>query len=341
MTKSVSNRLTNHKLNLLAGIGVDVNQVLRKSGISQFTLNKSNGRIPYRQHKQFIHETTQYNEHIVTGMSCLNQLYGIFPELFGLCLNAESAVEAMRNFIRYRFIMGDCDDIEMRVSENRLWLEYTNNDRDERSNSSIGHFLFFKEILSHYLPRFSINVSFDNAIPLNGQSVDARFNTFCRYGENRNRMVVTSANLHQKNPMYNPNLYAMQKQLAEQRRSDLLMMSSYSAYVKECIAQSIERKEDDATDTLLDDVCQSLGVSRWTLNGKLNKENTTFSDLLKLVRLEKACSLLVSTEKSISEISMLCRFSSQSAFSKFFRKNNKLSPMQYRDININTASFRG
>ena len=341
MTKSVSNRLTNHKLNLLAGIGIDVNQVLRKSGISQFTLNKSNGRIPYRQHKQFIHETTQYNEHIVTGMTCLNQLYGIFPELFGLCLNAESAVEAMRNFIRYRFIMGDCDHVEMRVTDNQLWLEYTNSDHQERSNSSVGHFLFFKEILSHYLPRFTIKVSFDNAVPLNDRSVNARFDTFCLYGQNRNRMIVTSPDLHKKNPIYNSNLYAMQQQLAEQRRSDLLVMSSYSAYIKECIAQSIEQKDEESTDTLLDDICHDLGVSRWTLNGKLNKEHTTFSDLLKQVRLEKACSLLVSTQKSINEISLLCRFSSQSAFSKFFRKNNKLSPMQYRDTNINTASFRG
>lgn len=51
-------------------------------------------------------------------------------------------------------------------------------------------------------------------------------------------------------------------------------------------------------------------------------------------KLKKACDLLRKSSYSISEISLLSGFSSQSYFSKVFKKNINLTPLEYRNLFI-------
>jgi AraC family transcriptional regulator len=50
--------------------------------------------------------------------------------------------------------------------------------------------------------------------------------------------------------------------------------------------------------------------------------------------MEKAQDLLIHTKLPLSEVAILCGFSSQSQFSTMFAKMNKISPLQYRQLNI-------
>ena len=51
-------------------------------------------------------------------------------------------------------------------------------------------------------------------------------------------------------------------------------------------------------------------------------------------KLKKACDLLRKSSYSVSEISSLSGFSSQSYFSKIFKKNINMTPLEYRDLFI-------
>lgn len=57
----------------------------------------------------------------------------------------------------------------------------------------------------------------------------------------------------------------------------------------------------------------------------------TPSEYLRHIRLEYACELLYSTEKSILDISLECGFSSVSNFNRYFRKVYKKSPREWRN----------
>lgn len=58
--------------------------------------------------------------------------------------------------------------------------------------------------------------------------------------------------------------------------------------------------------------------------------NTSFVDYLNFVRISKAENLLLSTEKSISEISELVGFKSGAYFTKIFKRLKSCTPMEYR-----------
>ncbi|CAI1906316.1 Methylphosphotriester-DNA--protein-cysteine S-methyltransferase [Serratia quinivorans] len=50
-------------------------------------------------------------------------------------------------------------------------------------------------------------------------------------------------------------------------------------------------------------------------------------------RMEKARNLLIRTRLPLSEIAILCGFSSQSQFSTMFARSNQIAPLQYRQLN--------
>jgi AraC-like DNA-binding protein len=54
------------------------------------------------------------------------------------------------------------------------------------------------------------------------------------------------------------------------------------------------------------------------------------SNFLNRIRLEKACRLLKGTEKPVSTIAYECGFDDTSYFSNLFKKQYKVTPMQFR-----------
>lgn len=53
-------------------------------------------------------------------------------------------------------------------------------------------------------------------------------------------------------------------------------------------------------------------------------------DFLNAYRLKVSCSLLASTDKSITEIALACGFNHLSYFSKYFAENYGCTPREYR-----------
>ena len=83
----------------------------------------------------------------------------------------------------------------------------------------------------------------------------------------------------------------------------------------------------------LDDACLELGMSRSSFNTFLHEvANTTFSMLLRELRINHACGLLRNDDLSVAEISYSCGFSTPSFFSATFRRVKGMLPKDYRAI---------
>lgn len=81
-------------------------------------------------------------------------------------------------------------------------------------------------------------------------------------------------------------------------------------------------------------VAAEMGFSQAQLSRKVKAlTNYTPSELLRRMRLQKAHTLLLNSEKSISEITYECGFSSPAYFSKCFRDAYGKSPRQFREMN--------
>ncbi|MFD2017834.1 helix-turn-helix domain-containing protein [Vibrio olivae] len=94
----------------------------------------------------------------------------------------------------------------------------------------------------------------------------------------------------------------------------------------------VEKNRPSNESNLLNSVCSEVNISRWTLYRKLSQENTTFSALLKSVRLDMSLHFLLHSRCSVQEISDRTGFGSSSAFSRFFYTNMGMAPLNYRKV---------
>jgi AraC-like DNA-binding protein len=90
----------------------------------------------------------------------------------------------------------------------------------------------------------------------------------------------------------------------------------------------------------LEDLAQSLGLSRRTLVRRLESEGNQYQDLLDEARNELACWYLRQSSRSLSEIAERIGFSDQGNFSRGFRRWQGLTPSEYRRCFLPTASGR-
>ncbi len=84
----------------------------------------------------------------------------------------------------------------------------------------------------------------------------------------------------------------------------------------------------------VDQIARELAIDRSTLSKKFSKElGFHISDFIMRRKLEEAKSLLIYTEKTISEISEYLCFSSQAYFQNVFKKKYNLTPKEFRKQN--------
>lgn len=334
MTKSVSNVLTMWKLNALTDGGVDVSFMLNKCNISDYELNKANGRISQTQHYDLILETSKYNDVILNKQSSMEFFYQLFPDLFGLCMNEFSACKSMESFIRYRAIMGDCDICEIKNNSDSFLIEYKNEGPRQLANgSAVGNFLLFFDILKKYLPTMSLQIGFAGHAITSEKIINEQFQSKCLFNQGVNSLLVRGKGLNERSDFFNEKLNQLQKAKAEKICFELQKSKLFSQTVAEIIEGIINSHAVEGGDTVFDGVCSMLKQSRWTINKRLQAENTNFTEILKNVRFNMACKLLVESNKTIQEISELIFFSSQAIFSRFFSSHANISPVKYRNKN--------
>ena len=84
-------------------------------------------------------------------------------------------------------------------------------------------------------------------------------------------------------------------------------------------------------DTSIDSIADMLGVHRVTLGRFCRKEiKMPPKEYLTSLRMEKAASMLVSTDLPVKEISKMSGFREPNYFEKVFRKTFKTTPTEYR-----------
>ena len=91
----------------------------------------------------------------------------------------------------------------------------------------------------------------------------------------------------------------------------------------------------------LEDVAAYVGLNPTYLSSIFKRElKISFSNYLTQKRIEEACSLLLRSNHSLSDIAAEAGFENQSYFSQSFRKHTGMSPKEYRKTQIPYSSGR-
>lgn len=91
-------------------------------------------------------------------------------------------------------------------------------------------------------------------------------------------------------------------------------------------------RENLSRDITREEVARHAGISSGHFS-HLVRESTgrSFSELLRAFRVEAACGLLRSTDRSLADIAVSCGFCDQSYFSHVFRELKGMTPRQFRE----------
>lgn len=88
-----------------------------------------------------------------------------------------------------------------------------------------------------------------------------------------------------------------------------------------------------AGDCTVENIANTLGISVRKIQLQLKDNGTSYSELLRDCRLDKACELLKKPTETITDISLQLGFSNSSTFSRTFKEWTTLSPKDWRKIN--------
>ena len=115
----------------------------------------------------------------------------------------------------------------------------------------------------------------------------------------------------------------------------LLLSYQVMPYLSNITTGEILHYIDDnyGNDLTLPGLAKKFGLSESGLSKKIKAfTNMTFKEYLTKTRIEAAKSLLISSEKSITEIAVLCGYNSSNFFGDVFKKNMGMSPSSYKKM---------
>lgn len=314
--------------------GVGPVQFEARTGIGAQDLLDVDGRLDGARHErcvELIHALSPSIEWLV-DRQC--GLYPHFPALGNHCFNAPTLREAISAFLQFRSIIGEFDFLFVKQTPGWVQVEYVAEFMPHNYFQALANFQVLATLIRTYDIKEStvFHVSLTGTAPRNGRLLEDFFGAPVRFDSNANQMRFDSAMLDAPFPHYNAALAPHLLQQLQQQFRQVQQGHSFSATVEQLISEIVMDCDFDNSRkaSLLSTVCERLETSRWTLNRQLRIEGLNFSDLETRVKLERACRLLRETRCSLSEISDMLGFSSQSAFTRFFRSGHQMAPQTFR-----------
>lgn len=121
----------------------------------------------------------------------------------------------------------------------------------------------------------------------------------------------------------------LQPVIAQQARYQLQSIQTQNGYISRVTDVLLKLLPQGYSS--IEKVAESLHVTPRTLQRHLNTQGTTYSDLLRRVRLDKANDCLIHTDMNLTDIALSLGYREQSSFSSAYKNWTGLSPLQARE----------
>ena len=279
---------------------------------------------------QFIDKTTSINGYgFMLGEYINPSSKGLLASLISQC---ETIKEALDNFITYLDWMNSSEHWSIKFEGDLLELHFTldqtkgyPNALIEKSMSSLVHW-------ARKLSRQDVEVvaaQFTFPEPSYIEVFQSTFGDNITFSKFDNIIFLHKSILKRKIISFNPYL----KNLLEEK-----IINNKESYIKESNIKVINKEsvEELILELLpvkkanIDEVCHQLSISRQTLYRHLQKENTSFKEILNQIRKRQSAKLLADKDISILEVSDILGYTEVSSFYTAFNKWYDLSVSQFR-----------
>lgn len=342
--KTVSNIVSRSLFSFLQQHDVPAAAIHHRTGLSSYELTQSDSRISAAQHYRLMILVEEKREFLFNDYQpdcVLANIFRSWGTLSSLLTNSGSLRQGVVNYLKYRSIIGQTDHIQVYENDNQLMLEYLNTGPEILSTSlasPLGNFIILAEIIGHYDRETyaSIQVTLKGTClsARQSQQLSSRLGFSCQMSATRNTLTFSKKNINQPYEFYNRRLFETIQKAADSEIDAIISHATpLTMQVKNCLRahyqDPITHQPHPANEIAL--ICQKMSIPRWTLQRKLLHEGQNFTELVQQTKMEEACRLLQQRDLTLSDISELLGFSSQAAFSRFFRNKMNIAPLRYRN----------
>jgi AraC-like DNA-binding protein len=344
--RTVSNRIACAAWQVAQAAGISPDLFSARTGIAAQDLADAGGRIDGVRHRKLVELMVSVGPASEQLVDERCSLFPDFPVLGNLCLNARTLREAIKAFIAYRPIIGEFDFLFFNETAQSAQFEYVAEFAPDSSLQALANFRVLATLIRMYDGAhhtvFRVALS-GNEPPRSRDGFSDFFGAAVQYRAQANRMQFPATALDRPFPQFNAALAPYLRQQAQQELLRVQQHSLFSASVAGLIREIIAQEPEDgcASAPLLAQICARLNMSRWTLRRQLQAEGVHFSELEARVRLGEACRLLTDTRLSVAQISERLGFSSQSAFTRFFRSRHASAPIAFRQASQRDRGLYG
>jgi AraC-like DNA-binding protein len=314
--------------------GIGPREFERLTGISEHEAAQADGRISADKHIAMMNliEPAWSLRNPLESMTDVS-MCGSVGTLFAMVTNAPNLAAAFDTFIAYRALLGDVDTLSIRRNGSEFEFDYQLDGKGRTPISPYGNLGMMAQLASQYTGRGSSVATLELAgnafAPVH--QLQEMVGCKVRFGQARNRMLLTTALADQPYAKHNDITYRITTRQAEAALGKLYRRASFTSQVEAHITALFrQQRELGAGGTPLDELCGQLLISRSAIHRRLQKEGENFQGVLSRVRMHEARRLLGQPGVQIADISDLLGFSSPTAFSRFFSAHAGTSPSRYR-----------
>ncbi len=314
--------------------------VFNSCDITQYEIERPNGRITEEQHLRLLsllNSDPEDEGYLINNMleNTISASYSLFPELISYCINQENMGKAIMGFVNNSCIIGNCDYFSVSQNQDQTKISFLNSSLDSANRiNALGNFALLSDLIHLYAPKAELKVSLKANRIASKRQFDDKFESQSLLDQNENSIIINNGDLRHSHNSYNKTLNALQENQLREIKSIIFDDGSFAAAVKEIIFDIVFSRKVSEQYEALNILCDTLQVSRWTLNRRLSIENTNFRNLLSEVKLHVAVKLLTEERLTMQEVSDWLAFSSHSAFSRFFKAQTGHSPRIYRAARV-------
>lgn len=332
--RTVSNRIAVAAMHAAGCAGMSPEIFSARTGIEAQDLIDANGRIEGARHRRLVALMTSIGPDIESLLDERCALFPDFPVLGNLCLNARTLREAIDAFITFRPLIGEFDFLFYQETPESVQFEYIAEFSPENCFQALANFQVLATLIRAYdvaQPTvFRVALTCDE--PRRAHVPGDFFGAAVRYCASANQMQFPAAALDRPFSKYNAVLAPFLLQQTQKELQRVQQSGLFSTHIAELVRDIIadESGEAPTSSSLLAQICERLNTSRWTLRRQLQAEGLHFSELEARVKFKEACRLLADTRFSVAQISEQLGFSSQSAFTRFFRSRHATPPVAFR-----------